>query len=423
MEFADVFPQLPTGDWRNKRLGLERITELTHLLGNPQDELRFVHVAGTNGKGSVCAMLAAILTAAGYRTGMYTSPHLVRVNERMKVNGIDISDGDLVSLAEKVKPAADVMKDHPTEFEIITAMAFLYFKEQRCDVVVLEVGLGGRLDATNIIQPPDVAVICNIGLEHTEILGDTLEKIAVEKAGIIKPGCSAVLYEQGKAVEGVVAEKCRSCGVPLRITDGKRETLISADLTGQMLSYRERESLRLSLLGSYQYHNAAVALDTVDVLIQKGYTIPDASIAAGFEQVRWPGRFEVLRRHPLVIADGAHNPNGVEELVRCIRQYLPGKKLTFVMGVMADKDYRTMLRSVVPLADRFIVVTPQNYRALISTSLKKEIERICQKPVIDAGSVQSGLSSALRLCGEREAICIFGSLYQIGEVHQFLCAR
>ena len=423
MNLTETLEFIHSTNWKGSCLGLGRMEELMSRLGNPQDELRFVHVAGTNGKGSVCAMLAAILTAAGYRTGMYTSPHLVFVNERMKINGIDISDGDLVSLAEKVKPAADAMKDRPTEFEIITAMAFLYFKEQRCDVVVLEVGLGGRLDATNIIQAPDAAVICNIGLEHTEILGDTLEKIAAEKAGIIKPGCSAVLYEQSKEVEDVVTEKCRGCGVPLRITDGKRETLISADLTGQNLTYRERKNLRLSLLGSYQYHNAAVALDTVDVLIQKGYTIQDASIAAGFEQVRWPGRFEVLRRQPLVIADGAHNPNGVEELVRCIQQYLPGKKLTFVMGVMADKDYRTMLRFIVPLADRFIVVTPPNDRALTSTSLKKEIESICQKPVIDAGSVQSGLNSALRLCEEGEAVCIFGSLYQMGEVRKFLCAH
>lgn len=419
MRLEEALEFIHSTDWKRSQPGLKRVGELMNRLGNPQNDLRFVHVAGTNGKGSVCAMLSSVLTAAGYRTGLYTSPHLLRVNERMKVDGVDISDGDLVSLAERIKPAADAMEDRPTEFELLTAMAFLYFQERRCDIVVLEVGLGGRLDATNLIRAPEAAVICNIGLDHTEVLGNTLGQIAGEKAGIIKPGTSAILYGQSLEVEDVVAQRCRDCGVPLRITDETRETLLSAGLDGQVLRYRERRALRLSLLGTYQYHNAAVALDTVDILTSRGWRIPEEAVGSGLIGAVWPGRFEVIRRGPLVIVDGAHNPNGAEELAKCLDQYLPGRKLTFIMGVMADKDYRRMIRTMAPYAEQFVAVSPPGDRALPSAALREEIASITGISAENGGSVEEGLSLALGRSGPDTAICAFGSLYQAGRVRAF----
>lgn len=416
MNLQETMDFIHQTDWKGSRLGLERMADLMARLGNPQNDLHFVHVAGTNGKGSVCITLSSILTAAGYCTGLYTSPHLFRLNERMKINDMDISDKDLIALAERVKPVVQQMEDQPTEFEIITAMAFLYFKQQQCDVVVLEVGLGGRLDATNIIKPPIVAVICNIGLEHTEILGDTLEKIAKEKAGIIKERTTTVLYGQCQEVENVIRQRCQFTQSKLRITDALLQRQISESLDGQILDYRNRKNLRLHLLGTYQYKNAAVALDTVDVLKHNGYSISEESIANGFAKVEWPGRFEVLQRNPLVLVDGAHNPNGVDELAVCLEHYLPDKKVTFIMGVMADKDYRTMLRTILPFAEQVITVTPENDRALSSAKLKKEIEAVSHTPAFDAGGVKEGLDYAVRNNADDCIICAFGSLYQVGEI-------
>lgn len=405
-------------DWKGSRLGLERMTDLMHRLGDPQDNLHFIHVAGTNGKGSVCAMLSAILTQAGYCTGMYTSPHLFRLNERIKINGTDISDSDLITLAEEVKTAVDQMAEQPTEFEIITAMAFCFFAEQHCGVVVLEVGLGGRLDATNISKAPEAAVICNISLEHTEILGDTLAKIAGEKSGIIKERSPVILYAQTEEVEDVVRYHCRLRHSKLLITDPSLERQVSESLTGQVLDYRGRKNVVLKLLGTYQYENAAVVLDTVDVLRSRGYHISESAIAVGLSHVEWPGRFEVLQKSPLILVDGAHNPNGVEELAKCLLQYLPGKKLTFVMGVMADKDYRAMLRTIMPFAERFYTVTPHNDRALPSDQLKTILETEFDKPAIDVRTAKNGIMIALQDCGKNEIICAFGSLYQVGEIRE-----
>jgi len=419
MKLKDALEFIHSTDWRGARTGLERMEELMRRLGDPQNELRFIHVAGTNGKGSVCAMLASVLTAAGYKTGLYTSPHLFRVNERIKVGGTEVTDRELVALAEEIKAQADRMTDRPTEFEILTAMAFLHFRKQRCDVVVLEVGLGGRLDATNIIRSPDAAVICSIGLDHTEILGDTLEKIGAEKAAIIKPGTSVVLYRQSGEVESVVVRRCRKCGAGLWVTDPEKERQVSASLTGQVLDYRQRKNLHLSLLGTYQYRNAAVMLDTVDVLIRRGYIISEEAVETGLAHAQWPGRFEVLRRTPLVLVDGAHNPNGVEELTLCLERYLPAQKITFVMGVMADKDYREMIRLVEPYAGQYIAVAPRSDRALSSAALAAEIRVLSGKSVEDGGSVENGVTLALHRSCPDAAICVFGSLYQAGEVRAF----
>ena len=420
MTFEELSTFLHATSWQGSRLGLERMVELMALLGHPEQQLRFVHVAGTNGKGSIAAMLSSILTQAGYTTGLYTSPHLLQVNERMKINGIDISNEELLTLAESIRPAVEEMSDPPTEFERITAMALLYFQRRACQVVVLEVGLGGRLDATNVIPAPDAAVISNIALEHTAVLGNTLEQIAREKAGIIKPGSSVVLYHQNPAVEAVVRTACQRKGASLSITAPTQGQMTSRTLEGQTLAYRNRNKLFLHLPGSYQEENAFAVLDTVDVLInEKGYHIPDEAVRRGLSRVRWPGRLEVLRRDPLVLVDGAHNPDGVEALTVCLKEYFPKKKLTFVMGVMADKNYGEMLHMVAPLARRFITVTPESERALSSAQLADQIQRQFHIPAQDGGSISSGLSLALTRCSPKDVICVFGSLYQAGMVREF----
>lgn len=416
MTLPEVMAFIHRTSWQGSRLGLERITELMRRLGDPQRELRFIHVAGSNGKGSVCAMLSAILTESGYRTGLYTSPHLCRLNERMQIDGLEISDEGLIALAGAVRPAADALEDPPAEFELITAMALVYFQRQKCDFVVLEVGLGGRLDATNVIPAPESAVIMNIALEHTEILGNTIAKIAAEKAGILKPGTDAVLYHQSVEAEDVIRQKCAACGGILTVTEPTCQTLRTECLDGQVFDYRARKNLRLGLLGPYQCANAAAALDAAELLLRHGFVIPEGAIRRALERVRWPGRFEVLRRAPLFVVDGAHNPNGAEELANCLRRYLPGRKLTLLMGVMADKDYPAMLRTMAPFAERFVTVTPENSRALPAEALRRQIEEVCGLPAVCAGSVSKGVVLAQELASTDGAVCAFGSLYQVGEV-------
>ena len=403
--------------WMGSRPGLERVEELMHRLGDPQKQLKFVHIAGTNGKGSTSAMLSSVLMAAGYRTAMYTSPHLWRVHERFRVNGTDITDEELCAVAEHVRPAAEAMEDPPTEFEVITAMALVWFAWQKCDVVVWEVGMGGRLDATNVIDVPEAAVITSISLDHTAILGDTLEKIAAEKAGIIKPGCGVVLYGQTPEVEAVVRAKCRDCGAELTVTDVNQPAPEICGLEGQIIAYRNRKGLRLNLLGEYQYRNAATVLDTVDLLRTRGYAIPESAVEEGLANAVWPARFELLQKEPPVLLDGAHNPDAVDQLARCLERYLPGQKVGFVMGVMADKDYDYMIRRIATLAAWFVVEAPEGDRALPSEQLCRTIEGIAEVPVLDGGSVENAVRLALERAGDTP-VCIFGSLYQAGVVRR-----
>lgn len=402
--------------WRGSKLGLLRITELLERLGNPQKELRFVHMAGTNGKGSTCAMLASVLKEAGYRTGLYTSPFIHRFGERMSTDGEDVSDEELTELAQAVRPHVEAMTDGPTEFELITAMGFLYFLRHRCDIVVLEVGLGGRLDSTNVIGAPEAAVITRIGLDHTEILGDTIEKIAAEKAGIIKPGSPVVSAPQERAALEVIAARCAELGCAFTPVESEKIRPIGHSLAGQSLSYGHWENMKLGLLGDYQLENAATVLETVDALRKKGWNIPDGAVSTGLEHAKWPGRFEVLDRKPLFLIDGAHNPNGAAALAECLKDYLPGQKLTFLMGVMADKDHRGILAALAPFAKRFVTVTPRNKRALPAETLRDEIAAETGIEAVAAGEVERGVRLARELAGESGAVCALGSLYMSGDV-------
>lgn len=383
--------------WVGQKPGLERIRRLLGRLGDPQKELKFVHIAGSNGKGSTAAMIASVLTAAGLKTGLYTSPHLWRFHERFQVDGVPIPDGELAEIAALVLDQAE----DETEFELMTAIGMLHFLRSKCDIVVLETGLGGRLDSTNVIPAPEVAVITNIGLEHTEILGDTLEKIAAEKAGIIKPGSSCVLYHQEREVERVVERVCRERGVSL--TAAKKLT----------------EPYRISLLGEYQLRNAAVALETANVLRERGWDIPERAVIQGLAEARWPARMELVRRSPDVILDGGHNPQCMEALARSLRQLYPEKKLIFLTGVLADKDYPAMLGEILPLAKEFYTITPDSERALSAADLAAWLESRGGRAV-PCGTTREGVDRALAAAGPEDAVCACGSLYMIGEVRHLL---
>lgn len=387
--------------WSATRLGLERTRELLAALGDPQKKLKFVHVAGSNGKGSTCAMLDAILRSAGYRTGLYISPYIQEFCERMQINGQNIPGEALAGITQQVKAIADAMEDHPSQFELVTAIAMVWFLREQCDIVVLEVGMGGALDSTNVIDAPEVAIITNIGLEHTEYLGNSLEEIAATKAGIIKPGCDAVLYGQGREVEEMVERVCRDRGVPLTVARSDN------------LEYR------ISLLGEYQIRNAAVVLETVKRLRRRGWEIPETAVVRGLEQVRWPGRMELAQRRPDVILDGAHNPQCMQALAQSLRGLYPGKEMIFLIGVLADKDYPAMMGELLPLAKEFFTLAPDSPRALPAGKLAAYLETRGAK-ASPCGSIREGLDRALAAAGAEDVICVCGSLYLIGEARRHL---
>ena len=416
MNIKDTLNYIHSVSWLGTIPGLERIRALLERMDNPQDVLKFVHIAGTNGKGSTAAMLASILRKAGYRTGLYTSPYILRFNERMQVDGEPISDETLCELTEYVRPFADSLVEHPSEFELITALAFEYFKREGCDSVVLEVGMGGDWDATNVIRNTECAVITNIGLDHTKFLGDTVEKIARTKSGIIKPGRPCALYHQQASVEAVIESACREKGAPLYKADFAAIASIAASLEGQRFDLGGMKDLFLPLLGAHQLNNAATALAAIRALRERGWDIPDAAVREGLATVSWPGRFQVLKKEPLFLVDGGHNPQCLAALETALRDYLPGRKLVFLCGVMADKDYSDMFRRLTPFASAFVTVTPDNPRALPAGELSAYIERTLGLPAIPCATVEGGVWKAIALAGEDGAVCACGSLYMVGEI-------
>lgn len=425
-------------NWSQWRLGLGRITELLERLGNPQNELRFVHIAGSNGKGSTSAMIERILREAGYRTGLFPSPYIEDFRERIQVSGEYISEEDLCEITELVRVEADAMEDHPSQFELVTAIGMIYFCRRKCDIVVLEVGLGGEFDATNVIKAPEAAVITHIGLEHTEYLGDTLAKIARTKSGIIKTGSDVVLYENDPEVMGVVKVVCKAKNCPLHIARFSRIEPLETSLEGQTFALhgaagREDDpvvKLRLSLLGEYQLHNAVTALTAIEVLRKRGFTISEEAVKAGLVKVQWPARFEVLCREPLFILDGGHNPQCAEALAGSLEAYLPDEKgkLILLMGVLADKDYAQIIETLAPYAGEFVCVTPDSDRALPAEKLASFLQ---EKGLIATAceSVQEGIKLSLRKAAVPDNIVpvvAFGSLYMAGAIRSafpLLCKK
>lgn len=405
--------------WQGSRPGLSRTRELLKKMGEPQKKLRFIHVAGTNGKGSTCAMLESILRHAGLRTGLYTSPYINRFHERMQVNSIPISDEMLCSITEYVQPLADAMQDTPTEFELVTAIAMEFFARSGSDIVLLECGMGGELDSTNVIDTPECAVLCTIGLDHMEFLGNTLAEIAKTKAGIFKPGGLCVTYPAAAEVEEIYLEITAQRKLHRICADFSRLHPGSHDLTGQSFIFDGFGELYLSLLGKNQLYNAAMALTVVEALRQKGWNIPLDAVQQGLSKVQWPGRFEVLQRRPDVLADGGHNPQCMEALCESLRTYLPGRRIIAVVGVMADKDYAQMFLPVLPYIAYFVTVTPPNPRALDAQALAKVLQSLGAQAV-SADSVAAGMEKALSMCGTDDVVLAFGSLYMLGQIRQYI---
>ena len=559
----DAIEYINTPRWLTSRLGLERIRELLDRLGRPQDRLKFVHVAGTNGKGSTCAFTASILAEAGFKTGLFTSPYVETFHERIRVNGRNISDEDLTAATLRVRECAEAMEaeggEHPTEFELMTAVALVHFAHVGCDIVVLEVGLGGRLDSTNVIAAPEVAAIVSIALDHTNLLGNTLAEIAHEKAGIVKEGSTVVSWPQEPSAMEVVEDAVRRVGDKLVVPDFSRLSVgkvtrgaapltrgtaleheghtpcsdspryaaelraehapraqelqagaeggstcetasgrgqhtpcsdsprfaaelraehaaptqklqasssidvgfggrmpravphepnvpsgtfvraqdclslayahrtpmsqVEGTLPMRQFSYRGRE-YATRLLGSYQPSNAAMAIEIAGALRERGWEIPDEAIARGIAETRWPARFEVLDQPasmPTVVIDGGHNPQGAGVLADSLRDVFPGKRPVFLVGILADKDYRSMLRAVAPLASAFVCVTPPNPRALDAADLAETIRETCDElgvraTVEVAGDFDGAVSAARKIAGSEGLICAFGSLYSIADV-------
>ena len=406
MTYSEALDWLEQVGRGGSRLGLDRVRDYLTRLGAPQDQIPMIHVAGTNGKGSVSACLSAILTQAGYRVGLYTSPHLDRFNERFRIRGEEISDAAFADLVSQGRAVWETMEDKPTEFEVITALAFLYFAQSACDLVVLEVGLGGRLDATNVIPTPLAAVITKLGLDHTAELGDTLAQIAYEKAGIVKPGGRVVLDGRNTEVLEQLRQLCRERACSAAVTRPDQLTVSRQDITGSTFSYGPWRDLRLTLAGSYQPGNAALALETVEVL------------RAGLAAVRWPGRFELLCQDPIFLLDGAHNPDGVRAAVESLSACFPGQKLRLLVGFLADKDIPGMVAQLAPLAQELLVITPPSPRAMEEEDLVKTLARTFPAPVKGFASIRAAVDYAFATARPGERFCALGSLYSAGTIRQ-----
>ena len=465
--------------WRASRPGLGRIVALMERLGNPQNSLRFVHVAGTNGKGSTCAYIASVLQAAGYKVGLFTSPYIETFEERIRVNGNNIAWDELCSVTLDVREQAEALAeetgDHATEFELMTAVALLHFARSACDIVVLEVGLGGKLDSTNVVKNPEVCVIARIGLDHTDLLGNTLAEIAAEKAGIIKPGVSVVTYPQEPEALDVIAVRASEYDCDLHIADFSE--LLVGELTTQRIqrdvsfglgktqktrplglankskipvptgdkasdfdgsknqlvrqfTYREH-AYTTRLLGSYQPENAALAIEAIQVLKTRGWNITEENFQQGIAQTVWPGRFEVVPYQDFqLIIDGGHNPQGAEALANSLKSVFPGEEPVFIMSVLADKDYPAMIQQVIPLTSGFVCTTPNNPRALsaeeLATAIRSEaVKEGTLMPVQTVASAEEALEAATKLAhaANTKLICVFGSLYSVGEYRKLFYAK
>lgn len=423
-------------------LGLTRIRRLMHLLGNPQQQLRFVHIAGTNGKGSTAAYIHSILCSAGYKTGLFTSPYIINFEERIRINDASIPLNVLHDIGLRVRDAAlrvqQECNEHPTEFEFITAAALLYFAQERCDIVVLEVGLGGRLDSTNVISTPDVAVITRIGLDHMALLGSTCEEIAHEKAGIIKDGGHVVAWnDENASVNKVFQDACRTHHATLIMPSfeqvqclGITELSVPYENVMQRFSY-QGERYETHLLGSYQPYNAVLAIEAARVLRSRGFTIPQTALHEGIASARWLGRFDVhstCNEWRCVVCDGGHNPQGARALAQSIDRAFPHTKCVFVMSVLADKNYEAMIDALLDYACLWVCVTPPSSRALSAYDAcacvsRKAHERNATFSVCEAHSYDDAITIIQNSAASQGVpVIFFGSLYALKDTYNSLCS-
>ncbi len=421
MTYKEAVDYIHSVTWKGSVPGLSRISELCGSIGNPQDSLSFVHVAGTNGKGSFCSMLSSVLTEAGYTVGLFTSPFIKDFNERFRVNGKNISDDELAEVTEFVKPFADRMEDVPTEFELITAIAFEYFKRRRCDIVVLEVGMGGRLDSTNIIKTPILSVITEISLDHTAFLGSTVEAIAREKAGIIKQGVPVLFAGTDENASRTVRCEAESCGSDFIRVDYSSLNVKTSGVYGSTFDFDGVENYRITLAGEYQPRNAAAVISAVGALRKLGKEIPDAALRAGLIKTRWPARFELLSEDPMIVYDGGHNPDGVKVTFKSARECYDEPPV-LLTGVMADKDYEKTASIASEFACKVYTVTPNVPRALDAEAYA-EVYRSLGLEAVAADSIEEGVSSAIADAKKQHRdLLIFGSLYMYSDVERAVMA-
>ena len=403
-------------------MGLESIRSLCRRLGNPQNRLKFVHIAGTNGKGSVLSYISTVLQAAGYKVGRYISPAVLDYRERFQVDGRMITQSGLCKYLEAVRKAAQEMVEagetHPTLFEVETAAAFLYFLDKGCDIVVLETGLGGSLDATNVIHTTVAAVFTSISMDHMEILGESLEQIALAKAGIIKNKCYVISAKQQPEVMKVLRQAAAFRRAKFFTADAAKAKHVKSGVTKQHFSYDKYKNLEISMLGQFQIENAVVAVETITMLGRCGFPVPEEKLREGMMQAKWPGRFQVIGKKPFFIADGAHNEDAARKLVESIRFYYPDRKIIFIMGMLRDKEYDKVIRITFALAKHIITVTPPIRERALSAYELAQAAGEYHDSVTVADSVQEAVEIAYLLAGEDKdtVIIAFGSLSYLGEL-------
>ncbi|MCS3916438.1 dihydrofolate synthase/folylpolyglutamate synthase [Caldanaerobacter subterraneus subsp. tengcongensis MB4] len=403
------------------KLGLENIKRLLGYMGNPEKNLKIIHVAGTNGKGSTSSFISSILKEAGYKVALYTSPYLEEFEERMKINGENISREKLVYYVEYIKPIIARMVqegyNHPTEFEVITAIAFKYFSDEEVDFVVLEVGLGGRFDATNAISSSLVSVITSIDYDHMDKLGNTLGDIAYEKAGIIKKkGVVVSFYQQEEALK-VISDACEVREAYLTILDKNNIVIKEQNSDFQVFDYKNFKDLKITLLGTHQIYNASLAVEVIQKLKNiYGYQISEEAIKRGLMNAKWPGRLEVMKKRPYVVIDGAHNPQGMTVLKESLKLF-NYRRLILVIGMLKDKEVDKMLNIITPVADVIITTTPLSDRACGAKDLASKISR---NSVFAVDQIDKAVNEALKMAGEEDMVLFCGSLYMIGHVRKLL---
>ena len=408
--------QLP---FREVKPGLERIQHLLDRVGNPQKKLRAVHVGGTNGKGSVVQLIAAVLQEAGFKVGVYTSPHLIDLRERIRINTELISESELMGLTEELRPIAEAMLDKPTQFEFLTALALLYFARKAVDLAVIEVGLGGRFDATNLIQPL-VSAITNVEWDHMDLLGNSLEKIAWEKAGIIKEKTPIVTAEAKTESLKVIEAECAQKGADLFMADLKRVNEKDFNWDWQEFEIAKYGPVKLRLLGSFQRANLAMALKALELLnAQHALGISKSVLIKGLEKAYWPGRFEVIRKAPYIVLDGAHNSHAMmalkQDIERYAEKYLQNSKRWLLFGCMRDKEVEKLCEIIFPVFDEIILTKPEYYRACELDRLKAIATQLNVKTRC-AVAVKEGFQYALERMGSHDLLCATGSLYLVGEL-------
>lgn len=407
--------------------GLENIYNLCEKLGHPQKDLKFVHIAGTNGKGSVLAYVSTILKVAGYKVGRYVSPTIFEYRERIQINNRSITKKSLGEYVERMKGICDELvaegKPHPTPFEVETAMAFLYFKEQGCDIVVMETGMGGRQDATNIIENTLIAVLVSISMDHMQFLGKDLTAIATEKTGIIKPGCHVVTALQEPAVMQVIERQSAQLQVPVTVAAEENVRKIRYGLEKQRFDYGSWKHLEITLAGKHQIVNTVLAIEVVQALQQKGYEVTEKALRDGLKETQWAGRFTLLSKKPYFVVDGAHNEDGAKKLAESIEFYFTNKRIIYIMGILRDKEYEKIIGLTYKYADYILTMaTPNQARTLSSYELATEVAKVHQN-VTAVDSLEEAVEMAYLLAGKEDVIVAFGSLSFTGKLMNIIEKR